>query len=100
MSQTAPIRAGMEVAVFKKGQRTNSIASERISTADAQYMVDCGVARWVNNRYNSVQMLMEAAIFKARDWSAQMGPSIIEQATEGNYKAVCILNAWGGLRAA
>lgn len=90
----------MEIAVFKKGQRTNSIASERISTEDAQYMVDCGVARWVNNRYNSVQMLMEAAIFKARDRSCSMGPRIIFLAACGDSSAMAMVDAWGGLRAA
>jgi hypothetical protein len=84
----------MEIAVFKKGQRTNSIASERISTADAQYMVDCGVARWVNSRYNSIQMMLEAASCKVRDRSAQMGPRVIELNAMGDAAAMALVAAW------
>jgi hypothetical protein len=100
MSIPAPLPEEFEIAVFQKGQSVQSIAFERIPRKDAQYMVDCGVAHWVNNRYKSIQMDMEAENFKVRDRSASMGPRVSWLAVNGDPVAVAIVNAWALHKAA
>jgi hypothetical protein len=97
---STPVSPEFEVAVFKKGVKTTSIASERISKVEAQWFVDCGAARWVNNRYNSIIMLMEALPSKMRDQSAQMGPRVIEQFAMGDTRIAALVDAWRPVLAA
>jgi len=83
-----------EVAVFAKGTRTNGLPACRIDRIGAQYQVDCGFARWVNNRYKSIIMLVDSAFAKLRDRSCSMGPRVIEQAAMGNKSAVALVIGW------
>jgi hypothetical protein len=94
MSKPVSLDKELEIAVFARGQRTQSIPAFRMDRVGAQYQVDCGFARWVNNRYNSILMLVEAANFKARDRSSQMGPRIIELAAMGNHAALALVAGW------
>jgi hypothetical protein len=99
MSIPAPLPPEFEIAVFAKGQSVQDCPTERIAKEDAQYMVDCGVARWVNNRYKSIQMLVQAASFKIRDRSASMGPRVSQLAVEGDPVARLIVLGWMGNKA-
>jgi hypothetical protein len=83
-----------DVAVFRRGQRTNSLPSARIPREQAQWMVDCGAARWVNNRYKSVQMLVEEANAKLRDLSAMMGPNVTFLNAAGSSFHAALTDAW------
>jgi hypothetical protein len=89
-----PVRVEEEIAVFGRGTRVNGIPSCRMDRIGAQYLVDCGFAKWVNNRYKSILMLIEAANFKARDRSCSMGPRVIELAAMGNFAAVALVMGW------
>jgi hypothetical protein len=94
MSRPASLSPEFEIAVFAKGQSVQDCPTERMAREDAQYMVDCGVAHWVNNRYRSVMMDIEAAAFKIRDRSASMGPRITLLAVQGDPVAMAIVNGW------
>lgn len=91
MSELAP---EFEIAVFAKGSRTSGLPETRISREDAQYMVDCGTAHWVNNRRKSIQMDVEAKLLKIRDMSCQMGPVVIELAAQGSRYHSDLAAAW------
>lgn len=95
MSTPVTLAEEFEIAVFKKGVSVKGIASERISREEAQYYVDCGVARWVNNRYKSVQMLIEAVPCKLRGTSCKPNHWVLQNAViEGQRSAIAIVNAW------
>lgn len=91
MSELAP---EFEIAVFSKGVPNSGIPTTRISRDDAQYMVDCGTAHWVNNRRKSIQMDVEAVQLKIRDQSAQMGPSVTLLAIEDSRHHQILAQAW------
>lgn len=80
--------------MFAKGARTSGMPQTRISREDAQWMIDCGTAHWVNNRHKSIQMDAEAVQLKIRDLSAQMGPIVTELAGEGSYYHRELAAAW------
>lgn len=80
--------------MFARGTRVNGIPACRMDRIGAQYQVDCGFARWVNNRYNSIIMSVDAANFKIRDRSCQMGPSVIDLAMMGDEAAIALRDAW------
>lgn len=91
LSELAP---KFEIAVFAKGTRTSGLPQTRISREDAQWMIDCGTAHWVNNRHKSIQMDAEAVQLKIRDQSAQMGPIVTILAAQGSHYHQALCNAW------
>ena len=94
MSKPIPLSEEFEIAVFKKGASVKGIASERIAREEAQYYVDCGVARWVNNRYNSIIMLIEAMPCNLRGTSCKPNHRLIEKVILGRRSAIAIIEAW------
>lgn len=91
LSELAP---QFEIAVFAKGTRTSGLPQTRISREDAQWMVDCGTAHWVNSRYKSIQMDAEAVQLKIRDMSSQMGPIVTQLVIEGSHYHAELVAAW------
>jgi hypothetical protein len=83
-----------EVGVFAKGTRTNGLPTYKTDRESAIWMVTTGIARWVNNRRNSVIMVVETAFAKIRDMSCQMGPTVIELAAQGSRYHQALCNAW------
>ncbi len=90
----APLRVEIEIAVFAKGTRTNGIPACRMDREGAQYQVDCGYARWVNNRYKSILMLVDAANFKIRDRSCCMSDGVSDLAVMGDHAALALVARW------
>lgn len=83
-----------EIAVFGKGDRTSGMPRYRVPRAQASEWVLLGLARWVNSRYKSIIMIVEAQLLKIRDKSCQMGPAVIERAADGSKYHAAMVAAW------
>ena len=83
-----------DVAVFRRGERTNSLPSTHIPREQAKWMVDCGAARWVNNRYKSILLLVEPEKAKLHDLSSVMGPSVTFLNAAGSRYHAALVEAW------
>ena len=57
-------------------------------------MVDCGAARWVNNRYKSILLLVEPEKAKLHDLSSVMGPSVTFLNAAGSRYHAALVEAW------
>jgi hypothetical protein len=85
----------LKIAVFAKGTRTNGIASYSTDVESATYMVSVlRIAKWVNNRYKSVIMLVEPSNAKLRDTSCSMGPEVSFLAASGSKHHIALVEAY------
>lgn len=96
MSTSVSIRPELEIAVFAKGTRTNGIPAHRTDRESAVYLESCGLARWVNNRRNSIIMLAERFELVLRGLSCKMDPSVTERAIDGSKYHRALIDGWRG----